>query len=117
MAPLPYPAEAVLAATGTDKKHAGGRLRWVLPTADGPWSATTSRTSSSRTRSRACWRASPRWPHERRAVHGNGKPPQPTPTEAERLDAAAELARIRDRIDELDREIVERLNERADAGP
>jgi 3-dehydroquinate synthetase len=25
----------VLAATGTDKKHAGGRLRWVLPTADG----------------------------------------------------------------------------------
>ena len=33
--PLPYPAEAVLAATGTDKKHAGGRLRWVLPTADG----------------------------------------------------------------------------------
>ena len=35
VAPLPYPAEAVLAATGTDKKHAGGRLRWVLPTADG----------------------------------------------------------------------------------
>jgi len=34
-APLPYPADAVLAATGTDKKHAGGRLRWVLPTADG----------------------------------------------------------------------------------
>ena len=34
-APLPYTAEAVLAATGTDKKHAGGRLRWVLPTADG----------------------------------------------------------------------------------
>ena len=22
-------------ATGTDKKHAGGKLRWVLPTADG----------------------------------------------------------------------------------
>ena len=34
-APLPYPLETVLAATGTDKKHAGGRLRWVLPTADG----------------------------------------------------------------------------------
>jgi 3-dehydroquinate synthetase/shikimate kinase len=33
--PLPYPAEAVLEATGADKKHAGGRLRWVLPTADG----------------------------------------------------------------------------------
>ena len=33
--PLPYPPEAVLAATGTDKKHAGGRLRWVLPTGDG----------------------------------------------------------------------------------
>jgi 3-dehydroquinate synthase len=32
--PLPYPAEAVLAATAMDKKHAGGRLRWVLPTAD-----------------------------------------------------------------------------------
>jgi 3-dehydroquinate synthetase len=25
----------VLAALGTDKKHAGGRLRWVLPTAGG----------------------------------------------------------------------------------
>ncbi len=35
VAPLPYPAEAVIDATGTDKKHAGGRLRWVLPTADG----------------------------------------------------------------------------------
>ncbi len=33
--PLPYPAETVIAATDTDKKHAGGRLRWVLPTADG----------------------------------------------------------------------------------
>lgn len=33
--PLPYPIEAVLDATGTDKKHAGGRLRWVLPTEDG----------------------------------------------------------------------------------
>jgi shikimate kinase/3-dehydroquinate synthase len=35
VAPLPYSPEAVLAATGTDKKHAGGRLRWVLPTATG----------------------------------------------------------------------------------
>jgi 3-dehydroquinate synthase len=34
-APLPYPLDAVLAATGTDKKHRAGRLRWVLPTADG----------------------------------------------------------------------------------
>ncbi len=34
-APLDYPTDAVLAAAGTDKKHAGGRLRWVLPTADG----------------------------------------------------------------------------------
>ena len=33
--PLPYPTAAVLEATGTDKKHAAGRLRWVLPTADG----------------------------------------------------------------------------------
>jgi 3-dehydroquinate synthase len=33
--PLPYPSESVILATGTDKKHAGGRLRWVLPTADG----------------------------------------------------------------------------------
>ncbi|HEX5829313.1 MAG TPA: bifunctional shikimate kinase/3-dehydroquinate synthase [Candidatus Limnocylindrales bacterium] len=34
-APLPYPPEAVVDATGTDKKHSAGRLRWVLPTADG----------------------------------------------------------------------------------
>jgi 3-dehydroquinate synthetase/shikimate kinase len=34
-APLPFPLDSVIAATGTDKKHAGGRLRWVLPTADG----------------------------------------------------------------------------------
>lgn len=32
---LPYRRDAVVAATGTDKKHSGGRLRWVLPTADG----------------------------------------------------------------------------------
>ncbi len=35
VAALPYPPEAVLAALVTDKKHAGGRLRWVLPTATG----------------------------------------------------------------------------------
>jgi shikimate kinase/3-dehydroquinate synthase len=35
IAPVPFPAEAVLAATRTDKKHADGRLRWLLPTADG----------------------------------------------------------------------------------
>ena len=34
-APLPYPLDAVMAALATDKKHAGGGLRWVLPTADG----------------------------------------------------------------------------------
>ena len=34
-APLPYPVANVLTAMGTDKKHSGGRLRWVLPTADG----------------------------------------------------------------------------------
>ena len=33
--PLPYSPDAVLAATGSDKKHRGGRLRWVLPTSDG----------------------------------------------------------------------------------
>ena len=33
--PLPYPIDDVLARLGTDKKHRAGRLRWVLPTADG----------------------------------------------------------------------------------
>ena len=33
--PLPYGLEAVLDHLATDKKHTGGRLRWVLPTADG----------------------------------------------------------------------------------
>ena len=32
--PLPYALDAVLGHLATDKKHAGGRLRWVLPTAD-----------------------------------------------------------------------------------
>jgi shikimate kinase / 3-dehydroquinate synthase len=35
VAPLPYPVEAVLDALDADKKHTGGRLRWVLPTAAG----------------------------------------------------------------------------------
>ena len=33
--PLPYPLASVLDHLATDKKHAAGRLRWVLPTADG----------------------------------------------------------------------------------
>jgi 3-dehydroquinate synthetase len=33
--PLPYSLADVLAHMATDKKHAAGRLRWVLPTADG----------------------------------------------------------------------------------
>jgi shikimate kinase/3-dehydroquinate synthase len=33
--PLPYPAAAVRAALGADKKHASGRLRWVLPAGSG----------------------------------------------------------------------------------
>jgi shikimate kinase/3-dehydroquinate synthase len=33
--PLPYPLDNVLTALATDKKHAAGSLRWVLPTADG----------------------------------------------------------------------------------
>jgi 3-dehydroquinate synthetase len=33
--PLPYPLTDVLGHLATDKKHADGRLRWVLPTADG----------------------------------------------------------------------------------
>jgi shikimate kinase/3-dehydroquinate synthase len=33
--PLSMTPEAVLDALDVDKKHAGGRLRWVLPTADG----------------------------------------------------------------------------------
>jgi shikimate kinase / 3-dehydroquinate synthase len=32
---LPYPIDAVMTALAVDKKHAGGGLRWVLPTADG----------------------------------------------------------------------------------
>jgi 3-dehydroquinate synthetase/shikimate kinase len=33
--PLPYPLATVLDLLGSDKKHAAGRLRWILPTADG----------------------------------------------------------------------------------
>jgi 3-dehydroquinate synthase len=34
-APVALPVAEVLSAMGTDKKHAGGRLRWVLPTESG----------------------------------------------------------------------------------
>jgi shikimate kinase / 3-dehydroquinate synthase len=34
-APLPYPLATVMEHLAADKKHAAGRLRWVLPTADG----------------------------------------------------------------------------------
>ena len=33
--PLPYPLASVLEHLATDKKHAAGRLRWVLPTSSG----------------------------------------------------------------------------------
>jgi 3-dehydroquinate synthetase len=33
--PLPYPLTTVLDHLASDKKHEAGRLRWVLPTADG----------------------------------------------------------------------------------
>jgi shikimate kinase/3-dehydroquinate synthase len=33
--PLPYRLDIVLDHLGADKKHAGGRLRWILPTGDG----------------------------------------------------------------------------------
>ena len=33
--PLPYPLPTVLGHLATDKKHAAGQLRWVLPTAEG----------------------------------------------------------------------------------
>ena len=35
VAPLPYSLAAVLDHLGSDKKHAAGKLRWILPTADG----------------------------------------------------------------------------------
>jgi 3-dehydroquinate synthetase/shikimate kinase len=35
MEPLPYDLDEVLRHLGTDKKHAAGRLRWVVPTTDG----------------------------------------------------------------------------------
>jgi 3-dehydroquinate synthase len=34
--PLPYRLPSVLEALATDKKHAAGSLRWVLPSAEGP---------------------------------------------------------------------------------
>jgi chorismate mutase/prephenate dehydratase len=58
------------------------------------------------------------------ASGGNGKAAGATPrrsravapSDGERQDAAVELSRVRDRIDELDREIVELLNRRATLG-
>jgi chorismate mutase/prephenate dehydratase len=47
---------------------------------------------------------------------GDGPVQERRPTNAERDDAAVELVRIRDRIDELDKRIVELLNERAVLG-
>ena len=41
---------------------------------------------------------------------------RPAPTEAERDEAAVELSRVRDAIDELDKAIVDLLNERASLG-
>jgi shikimate kinase / 3-dehydroquinate synthase len=35
VAPLPWSIDTVLGLLARDKKHHGGRLRWVLPTADG----------------------------------------------------------------------------------
>jgi shikimate kinase/3-dehydroquinate synthase len=35
VSPLPYPLEIVLGHLAADKKHAAGKLRWVLPTATG----------------------------------------------------------------------------------
>ena len=49
-------------------------------------------------------------------THDEGGQPSRGPTDAERDEAALELARIRDRIDELDKRIVELLNERAVLG-
>jgi chorismate mutase len=52
-----------------------------------------------------------------RAAGGDGRGPRRTaPTDAERDEAAAELGRVRDAIDELDKAIVELLNERATLG-
>ena len=46
----------------------------------------------------------------------NRRPTRHRPTAAEREAAVLELARVRDRIDELDRRLVELLNERAALG-
>ena len=53
-APLPA-RRACSDHLATDKKHAAGRLRWVLPTADGSSSARTSRPRSSSAARRGCW--------------------------------------------------------------
>ena len=61
--PLPYSLDAVLGHLATDKKHAAGRLRWVLPTADGVVVRTDvarRRSSTRRRRGRAARRGAPR---------------------------------------------------------
>lgn len=45
-----------------------------------------------------------------------GSTRKPAPTESQREEAAVELARVRDRIDALDKAIVDLLNERATLG-
>lgn len=55
-------------------------------------------------------------PRDRAADRPARGPRRPVPTEAERDAAMIELARIRDRIDELDIILVEMLNERAVLG-
>ena len=52
----------------------------------------------------------------RRDVRGGGGEGGTHPSPADREEAALELARVRDRIDALDRRIVELLNERATLG-
>ena len=52
----------------------------------------------------------------RRDVWGGGGEGGTHPSPLDREEAALELARVRDRIDELDRRIVELLNERATLG-
>jgi chorismate mutase/prephenate dehydratase len=51
-----------------------------------------------------------------RGTGARGATRRPVPTEAQRGEAAVELARVRDRIDALDAAIVELLNERAALG-
>lgn len=71
-----------------------GQVPSPVPAADSPAARATARSAAGATRG----------------------PRRPVPTEAEREAAMIELARIRDRIDELDIILVEVLNERAVLG-